>query len=158
MSAFWENTALEDLTHDEWESLCDHCGRCCLNKLLDEETGDIAWTDVACRGLNCKTGMCRNYRDRFRIVPDCISLTPDLVRKIRWLPPSCAYRLVAEGKDLPEWHPLKSGSHETVKQAGASVSGKCISERHAGDLEDYIVDWPEKWPSFPSETKMPSQK
>ncbi|QCE33419.1 YcgN family cysteine cluster protein [Acetobacteraceae bacterium] len=146
VSEFWKNKPLESLSHEEWESLCDHCGRCCLNKLLDENTGEIAWTKVACRGLDCQTGICKNYTSRFQLVPDCISLTPDLVRTITWLPPSCAYRLVAEGKDLPSWHPLKSGKIETMKQAGASVAGRCISEREAGDLEDYVVAWPEEWP------------
>ncbi|QCE35050.1 YcgN family cysteine cluster protein [Acetobacteraceae bacterium] len=148
MPPFWKNKQLEDFTHEEWESLCDQCGRCCLNKLLDEESGEIAWTKVACRGLDCQTGNCKTYDSRFQLIPDCISLTPELVRQINWLPVSCAYRLVNEGKDLPEWHPLKSGTLKTVHQAGASVAGRCISERVAHDLEDYIVDWPEEWPTI----------
>src|SRR3546814_16982759 len=98
-------------------------------------------SNVACKLLNCASGQCSNYPKRKKLVPDCIQLTPAKVRKMNWLPKTCAYRLVALGKDLPWWHHLKSGSRETVYQAGMSVAGRCISEKHAGELEDHIVYW-----------------
>jgi uncharacterized cysteine cluster protein YcgN (CxxCxxCC family) len=146
---FWQVKTLDALTDAEWESLCDGCGRCCLNKLEDEETGAIAWTDVACRLLDGETCRCRSYPDRQALVPDCIPLNPETVRSLSWLPPSCAYRLVAEGRDLYWWHPLVSGDPETVHQAGISVRGRTVSEEDHPEetLEDRIVRWPEQVPS-----------
>lgn len=143
---FWQTTPLQDMTASQWESLCDGCGRCCLNKLRDEDTDDIVWTDVSCRLLDTDTCRCTDYEKRHRRVPDCVSLTPELLDDIDWLPPSCAYRLLHDGLDLPEWHPLRSGTSETVIKAGASAGGRCISERRAGMLEDHIADWPGEWP------------
>ncbi len=139
---FWERKALDEMTSKEWESLCDGCGRCCLNKLEDERTGDILFTNVACRLLNPESCRCENYTDRQRFVPDCRRLTPQNVGKIPWLPSTCAYRLLAEGKDLEWWHPLISGDPDTVYEAGISVKGRIVSERDTDDLEDYVVDWP----------------
>ena len=141
---FWQQKTLEEMTRREWESLCDGCGRCCLNKLEDWDTGEIAWTNIGCRLLDGDTCRCSNYEHRQKEVPDCIGLTPDMVRKISWLPPTCAYRLINEGKDLYWWHPLVSGNAEDVHKAGISVRGRAISERKAGDLEDRIVHWPEE--------------
>src|SRR3954465_8352962 len=106
---FWRMKTLEEMSNAEWESLCDGCGRCCLNKIEDIDSGDIAWTDVACRLLDGESCRCSDYAKRQRKVPDCVRLTPESVRTLRWLPPSCAYRLVAEGRELYWWHPLVSG-------------------------------------------------
>src|ERR1700710_2060199 len=105
---FWKTTPLEQMTLAEWESLCDGCGRCCLHKLRDEDTDELSFTNVACRLLDLNTCQCRNYERRRDQVPDCVSLTPRALREIDWLPPSCAYRLIAEGRDLFWWHPLVS--------------------------------------------------
>ena len=135
------------MTRAEWERLCDGCGRCCLHKLRDEDTDRVVFTNVACRLLNIETCRCADYEHRKNWVPDCVKLTAAKLPAIDWLPPSCAYRLVAEGKDLPWWHPLVSGDPETVHQAGISVRGRALRERDAGDLEDHCVQWPGKWPA-----------
>ncbi|MDF2369250.1 MAG: YcgN family cysteine cluster protein [Rhizobiaceae bacterium] len=141
---FWKTTSLEDMTQQQWESLCDGCGRCCLNKLEDWDTGEIAWTNVACRLLNSSSCRCSDYENRQAKVPECISLTPDAVRSIAWLPPSCGYRLVAEGRDLYWWHPLISLDPQTVHQAGVSVRDRTVPEEgmEPEDFENHIVDWP----------------
>lgn len=140
---FWKTKRLEEMSPDEWESLCDGCARCCLAKLEDEDTGEIAYTNVACRLLDMGSCQCTRYPERSRYVPDCITLTPDNVDRLPWMPSTCAYRLVAEGKDLPAWHPLVSGDPQSVHWAGISVRGRVVPEREAQDLEDYIVAWPE---------------
>src|SRR3954453_23984162 len=144
---FWKTTTLEDMSPEQWESLCDGCGRCCLVKLEEEETDRTYFTDVACFMLECQSCRCSDYDDRKRHVPDCVTLTPDLVRSVDWLPPTCAYKLVAEGEDLYWWHPLVSGDPETVHAAGMSVR-----DRVAGPEEDFtvrellerVVGWPEE--------------
>ncbi|MCW1383944.1 YcgN family cysteine cluster protein [Novosphingobium sp. KCTC 2891] len=142
---FWEKP-IEALTRDEWEALCDGCGQCCLHKLEDEDTGEVHHTNVACRLLDIKTGRCSDYRHRKAMVPDCLRLTPRLVREVPWLPRTCAYRLRAEDKPLPGWHYLISGDRETVHSAGASVRGRAISEVLAGPLEEHVVPGPdESW-------------
>ncbi len=139
---FWETTALADLTQDEWEALCDGCGKCCLHKLEDEDTGELFFTRVACRLLDLPTGRCTRYAERFRWVPDCITLTPAEVRRVNWLPTTCAYRLRAEGQPLPNWHPLRTGDPCSTRQAGMSVCGWAISEHRARRLEDHIIETP----------------
>ena len=139
---FWKTKRLEEMSKDEWESLCDGCGRCCLHKLRYEDTNALAHTNVACRLLDLESCQCTDYARRQRKVPDCVSLTPAAVREIDWLPPTCGYRLVADGKNLAWWHPLVSGDRDTVHQAGISVRGRAVSERRAGPLEHHIVDWP----------------
>ncbi|MDI2091082.1 YcgN family cysteine cluster protein [Commensalibacter oyaizuii] len=139
---YWQELTLSEMDQQQWEALCDRCGRCCLHKLRDEDTDQIAYTNVACRLLDVQTGQCKDYCNRKRRIPDCIQLTQDLIAEIDWLPPTCAYRLISEGKDLPEWHYLRSGNFDSVYAVGISVKGRVISERDAGDLEDYIVDWP----------------
>jgi len=139
---FWTTKTLEEMTRAEWESLCDGCGRCCLHKLRDEGTDAISFTNVACRLLDTESCRCTDYANRTRRVPDCVSLTPAEVREIDWLPPTCAYRLLAEEKPLAWWHPLVSGDPETVHSAGISVRGRAVGERQAGPLEHHIVDWP----------------
>jgi uncharacterized cysteine cluster protein YcgN (CxxCxxCC family) len=135
----WEKP-LRELSRAEWESLCDGCGKCCLHKVEDEDTGRIYGTNVACKLLDTHGCRCTAYRERKGIVPDCVRLTADLVGKLSWLPSTCAYRLRSEGKPLPEWHHLISGSRETVHEAGMSVRGWTISEGEAGDLEHHLVD------------------
>ena len=143
---FWKSKTLEEMTSEEWESLCDGCGRCCLHKLRDDDTSALAFTNVACRLLDTHSCQCSDYQKRKRRVPDCVSLTPAVVRAIDWLPPSCGYRRLAEGKDLAWWHPLVSGDKNTVHEAGISVRDRVVSERSAGMLEAHIVDWPGKMP------------
>lgn len=143
---FWKATRLEDMTPEQWESLCDGCGRCCLHKLRDEETEELSFTSVSCRLLDTDSCRCSRYENRRRWVPDCVSLTPASLKEIDWLPPSCAYRRLSEGKDLAWWHPLVSGDPETVHEAGVSVRGRAMSERRAGMLEHHIVDWPGQMP------------
>lgn len=140
---FWQEKSLEQMSQKEWESLCDGCGQCCLHKLEDYDTGEVSYTNIACRLLDTETCRCRKYSKRKKLVPDCVILTPKDVKKFKWLPKTCAYRLISEGKSLNEWHPLISGSALTVHQAGVSVSNKTISERDAGNLEDHIIDMDE---------------
>jgi len=139
---FWQVKELSEMTDDEWESLCDGCAKCCLNKLEDVDSGDIAYTDVACRLLDLGTCRCTNYAERQKYVPDCIALKPKSVGEIKWLPSTCAYRVLADGGDLPDWHPLITGDADSVVEAGISVKGKVVSEREAGDLEEHVVEWP----------------
>ncbi len=141
---FWKRRSLASMSDSEWESLCDGCARCCLNKLEDEDTGEIAWTSIRCRLLDAEACRCSDYEHRSDRVPDCIRLTPRNVTTLSWLPPTCAYRLIAEGRDLYWWHPLVSGDPETVHQAGISVRGRTVGESDIPlvDWEDYIVDWP----------------
>ncbi len=146
---FWKEKPLEGLSPAEWESLCDGCGRCCLVKLEDADTGQIHFTDVACKLLDAGTCRCSDYAHRRRKVRDCIKLTPAAARTLGWLPPSCAYRLVAEGRDLAWWHPLVSGRPDSVHEAGVSVRGRVkVSEREVrlDDYPDHIVAWPGKAP------------
>jgi uncharacterized cysteine cluster protein YcgN (CxxCxxCC family) len=146
---FWRRKSLEEMTDSEWESLCDGCGRCCLNKLEEEGTDRTFYTDVGCRLLDGKTCRCRDYAHRSEKVEDCVELTPESLKTITWLPPSCAYVLLGEGKDLYWWHPLVSGDPDTVHAAGVSVRGRVSAcETNVSDdlLEDYIVSWPLKLP------------
>jgi uncharacterized cysteine cluster protein YcgN (CxxCxxCC family) len=143
---FWRTKTLAQMSLPEWESLCDGCGRCCLHKLRDEDTGEISFTNVACRLLDVRTSRCKDYGRRRSKIPDCVQLTPALLREVDWLPPTCAYRLIDEGKDLFDWHPLKSGSPEAVRNAGVAINGRALSEREAGPLEHHVVDWPGRMP------------
>lgn len=147
MQDFWKEKTLEELSAPEWEALCDGCGKCCLAKLEDEDTGDIYWTSVGCRLLDERTCRCRDYENRFASVPDCVRLTPSNVRTIPWLPNTCAYRLVAEGNDLYWWHHLVSGSRDTVHQAGISVRGRVTAgEDDLPEPEDYFAHMLEEEP------------
>jgi uncharacterized cysteine cluster protein YcgN (CxxCxxCC family) len=160
---YWKRKTLAEMTESEWEGLCDGCGRCCLVKLeedLDEETDAsdetdsagkrrdnprIWYTDVGCRLLDSATCRCRDYENRSQQVPDCVRLDPQVVEEIGWLPPSCAYRLVAEGRDLYWWHPLVSGDPDTVHQAGVSVRGRVSASEDDltfDEIEERIVSWP----------------
>ncbi|MCK0098559.1 YcgN family cysteine cluster protein [Qipengyuania sp. S6317L1] len=137
---FWERP-LAELTRAEWEALCDGCGKCCLHKIEDADTGEIEDTNVACKLLDCSTALCSDYRNRRAFVPDCLRLTLKIVEDVPWLPLTCAYRIRAEGRPLPGWHYLISGDREDVTRAGVSVAGRVISETEAGPLEHHIVEW-----------------
>lgn len=140
---FWVAKKPDEFSPEEWESLCDGCGICCLYKLEDEDTGEIYYTNVACRLLDPKTCRCTNYGHRTQIVSTCLKLTPELTPQLKWLPETCAYQRIWEHKPLLWWHPLVSGSPDTVHQAKASVLGKTIHESsvNMNDLEDFIIDW-----------------
>lgn len=136
---FWEKP-LRDLTREEWEALCDGCGKCCLHKLEDEETGEVHPTNVACRLLDRKHGRCTHYKGRHAFVPDCVRLTPAKIGGMDWLPSTCAYRLRASGEQLPDWHYLISGSRETVHEAGMSTRGWTVTEADVVDFEHHLTD------------------
>ncbi|MBT2186287.1 YcgN family cysteine cluster protein [Sphingobium nicotianae] len=138
---FWEQP-LETLDRAQWEALCDGCGKCCLHKVEDFDTGRIYPTNVACRLLDTQSGQCSNYRHRRAYVPDCLRLTPAKLAGINWLPETCAYVRRAEGKPLPDWHYLICGDREAIHEGGHSVRGRVISETLAGDLENHIVEQP----------------
>ena len=140
---FWKKYSLTELNSAEWEALCDGCGLCCLIKLEDEELQEIAYTKVACKLLDCQTAQCSNYSQRMQHVPDCIQLTPEKLANIQWLPASCAYRRLEQGKSLPSWHYLNSVTRSSIIQAKKSAAGRCISEVEVDEeqIEDYIVRW-----------------
>ncbi|MCW2336755.1 putative cysteine cluster protein YcgN (CxxCxxCC family) [Sphingobium sp. B2D3A] len=137
--SFWEQP-LETLDRAQWEALCDGCGKCCLHKVEDADTGRIYPTNVACRLLDRDTAQCSNYRQRRAFVPDCLRLSRANLQEIEWLPQTCAYRLRAHDEPLPDWHYLICGDREAVHRAGQSIRGWTISETIAGDLENHIVD------------------
>ena len=140
---FWQSVKLADMTAAQWEALCDGCAKCCLVKLQDEDSGEIVFTDIVCNLLDQQSCRCTHYEERTKLVPDCVKLSKDNLDKIDFMPPSCAYRLLHEGKDLPQWHPLVSGRADSVVEAGMSVKGRVIAEMaFDGDSEDRVVDWP----------------
>jgi uncharacterized cysteine cluster protein YcgN (CxxCxxCC family) len=146
---FWKTKSLAEMTDREWESLCDGCGRCCLVKLEDEDTAKIHFTDVGCRLLDGQTCQCRDYANRTARVDDCVRLTAQNLGGLNWLPPTCAYRLVAAGQDLSWWHPLVSNDRDSVHAAGVSVRARVFADEDAlpeDKLADRIVSWPGKWP------------
>ncbi len=140
---FWTEGDLEDFTPVQWEALCDRCGLCCLEKLTDHRTGKVFYTAVPCRLLDTHRGICRDYRHRTLVVPACLQLTAARAANCRWLPISCAYRRLAEGRGLPAWHPLVCGDAEAVHREGVSVRNRPLqpSMPEGADLTDYIVDW-----------------
>ena len=144
---FWEIKTLDEMTPSEWDSLCDRCGKCCLHKLEDETTGEVYVCNVACRLLDLDTCHCRDYPNRKKLVPDCMVLSPgaltqDKIKEFHWLPKTCAYRLLAEGEVLFDWHPLISGSGDSVHEAGVSIGRRVISEDEADEnLQLHITDW-----------------
>ena len=129
---FWKRKSLAEMSRAEWESLCDGCALCCLQKIEDEETGDVYFTDVACRLLDTKSCRCTNYSNRAEIVASCLTLSADEPETFRWLPGSCAYRRLAEGKGLPQWHPLRTGDPNSVHEASILTLGKAVSETETG--------------------------
>ena len=140
---FWNTKSLADMTPLEWESLCDGCGRCCLHKLEDIDTELYFYTNVACRLLDSSSCRCTDYLRRMTLVLDCLQLSPHDSGQFNWLPASCAYRRLHEGKGLEWWHPLVSGDPETVAAAGISVCGRTVSEADVTleQLEDHIINW-----------------
>lgn len=140
---FWERHTLQELTPAEWEALCDGCGRCCLHKLEYEDSGDIDYTRVSCRLLDLSTAQCSDYPNRRRQVPDCVQLRPDNLAGINWLPASCAYRRLQEGRGLARWHPLLSGTPQSVVNAGISVIGRVLPETVVAeeDIEEHVIRW-----------------
>ena len=142
---FWERVPLDQMTAAEWEALCDGCGLCCLNKLEDEETGDVEFTRIACRLLDGETCRCGNYDIRKTLVPECVVLTPKTLPDVAYfMPRTCAYRLLHEGKPLRDWHPLVSGDPETVHEAGISVRGWTLPEFEVPEeeWEDHLIEEP----------------
>ena len=142
-NSFWKTKTLRQMSSSEWEALCDGCGKCCLIKLIDDLTDDLHYTTVACKLLDCDSCRCGDYKNRKKLVEDCVILSPRLVEELHWMPSTCAYRLIYEGKDLYWWHPLVSGNPNTVHEAGISVKGRAISEREVKDSElpNYINEF-----------------
>lgn len=143
MKEFWKHKSFEEMTREEWESLCDGCAKCCLIKFRDPKTQAVRFTNVVCRYLNLETCQCTDYPRRHDNVPECILLTPEIARHADWLPKTCAYRLIADGQDLPWWHPLKTGDPDSARRAGRTVLRKVVSEAEVdeADLEDMVVNW-----------------
>jgi uncharacterized cysteine cluster protein YcgN (CxxCxxCC family) len=139
-SPFWESCSLENLTEAQWESLCDRCGRCCVHKLQDDETDEVFVTDIACELLDLETCCCSDYANRKQTVPDCFRLTPQLAGSIDWLPPTCAYRRLAEGKGLPQWHPLVTGNLRSALEAGMSALNRVITMDQAAEIYGEELD------------------
>ncbi len=140
---FWRRKSLVEMTPGEWEFLCDGCAKCCLEKLEDQETGEVSYTNVGCALLDIDTCRCTDYDERARAMPDCVRLSARNIATLSWLPSSCAYLRLAQGRDLADWHYLLSGDPDSVHAAGMSVKGRVVAERDAGDFEDHIVTWPE---------------
>lgn len=139
--SFWKIKKLAEMNAEEWESLCDNCGKCCLHKLEDADTGEIVFTNVACKLINLNTCRCTRYNERTRLVKECLDLKQFDSTQFNWLPSTCAYRLLNDGKELPLWHPLISGSTSSVKRAGVSINSYAIKESAAMNLEDHIIEW-----------------
>ncbi|MEI6336010.1 MAG: YcgN family cysteine cluster protein [Methylococcaceae bacterium] len=139
--SFWKTKKLPEMTTEEWESLCDNCGKCCLHKLEDEDSGEIVFTSVACKLINLTTCRCTRYNERTQLVPECLNLKQKSFTQFHWLPSTCAYRLLNEDKELPTWHPLVSGSTASVKKAGVSIRSYAIKESMAVNLEDHVIEW-----------------
>ena len=143
-SVFWKEKSLSEMSHLEWESLCDGCGKCCVLKLQDVDTKQTFYTDVSCKLLNCATAQCSQYENRKSIVPDCVILSPSNLAPLSWMPDSCSYKLIHNGLDLPDWHPLITGNKTSTHETGNSVAGRVIPEtdlENEDDLLDHITDW-----------------
>ena len=143
VKSYWETKSLDQMTSEEWEMLCDGCGRCCLHKIEDQDSGEMFYTNVACRLLDTASCRCQDYPNRRQRVDTCFVITADNVRSINWLPESCAYRRLSEGRGLAWWHPLVSGNTDTVIEAGISVKDRCVSETfvHPDNLPEFVVTW-----------------
>ncbi|HEY8098275.1 MAG TPA: YcgN family cysteine cluster protein [Methylobacter sp.] len=139
--SFWKTKKPSEMTTEEWESLCDNCGKCCLHKLEDEDTGDIYFTSVVCNLIDLDTCRCTRYAERTQLVPECLDLKQHDFAEYNWLPATCAYRLLTDGEELPSWHPLLSKSPDSVQDAGVSISSYAMKESEIDDLEDHIIEW-----------------
>ena len=139
--SFWNTKKLTEMSIEEWESLCDNCGKCCLHKLEDEATRKIVFTSVACKLINLNSCRCSRYSERTTLVPECLDLSQLDSDKYNWLPSTCAYRLLNDGKELPSWHPLISGNYASVKKAGVSISSYAIKESKSINFEHHIIEW-----------------
>lgn len=139
---YWQTKALDALSRAEWEALCDGCGKCCLYKLEDADTAEIYYTNVHCRLLDPERCRCRDYDNRAALVSDCVTITPEVLKNPYWLPSTCAYRRLAEGRDLPRWHPLLTGDPDSARRAGHGVCGRTVSEDDIDDdLENHLIGW-----------------
>lgn len=140
---FWKTKKLNEMTRAEWEALCDGCARCCLYKLQDEDSEEILYTNVVCHLLDLSTCHCTHYAERSQLMPTCVTLTPENVQELNWMPETCAYRLLANGADLPSWHPLVSGRPDSVSEAEITIGDKVLTDEEVDMelLEDYVVDW-----------------
>ena len=140
---FWETKNLIDMNENEWESLCDKCGKCCVIKLEDFDTQQVHYTNVSCKLLCEKSASCKDYENRKSIVPDCIILSPDNLKDLKWMPETCAYKLLNEGKNLPYWHPLLCGNDKEIVNSGNSVKNRVTNENKIKikNLPDYIFNW-----------------
>ena len=138
---YWKHKPLAEMSQAEWEALCDGCAKCCLFKLEDIDTAEVHYTNVRCKQLDDSTGRCLDYANRATLVPDCVTITLKELKDPYWLPKSCAYRLLAEGRDLPEWHPLVSGDPDSVVSAGVRICDRTLCEDEADELENHLVDW-----------------
>ena len=138
---FWKRKSLKEMSEDEWEALCDGCAICCLEKIQDEDSGEIKLTSVSCEYLDNKDCRCSIYEDRAAIIPDCLELSPENIGELTWLPDTCAYRCLSEGRDLEWWHPLISLDPGTVHRAGISIRGKSVSGKyiHPKDIKNFII-------------------
>ena len=141
---FWQTKTLDELSHAEWESLCDGCGQCCLHKIEDVDSQKYYCTNIACKLLDLQTARCKDYKNRQQYVPDCVALTPKMVKNLGWLPESCAYRRLSENKGLEAWHPLLSGTAQTVVDVGVSVIGKVESESNYKNEDAALDAWMDK--------------
>jgi len=139
---FWETKHLEEMTRQEWESLCDSCGRCCLHKLQNDFTEEIFYTQIVCHLLDQKTCQCTKYLERSVLVPSCVTMKPEDAKKLSWMPNTCAYKLLANDKPLPHWHPLITGNRDAMIEEGIAITGKVISENDVPEenWEDYIIE------------------
>lgn len=139
--SFWKTKKLGEMTTEEWESLCDRCGKCCLIKLEDEDTREIHFTSVVCKYIDLKTCRCTRYGERTRLVPQCLDLKQHDFAEFNWLPSTCAYRLLSDGEDLPAWHPLLTGNGKSVEKAGISIKSYAMKETEIDRPEEHVIRW-----------------
>jgi uncharacterized cysteine cluster protein YcgN (CxxCxxCC family) len=138
---FWKTKTLQEMTTEEWESLCDSCGKCCLHKLEDEDSGEVFYTSVVCDLINLDNCRCTQYANRCQLVPDCLDLKQHNFTEFNWLPSTCAYKLLAEGEDLPDWHPLVAKDPLAIHDTGVSIRSYAMKESDVDNIEEHIIKW-----------------